>query len=111
MLVVEAAVAEVLIEGVGVAGEVGLDDVEEAVAVEVADGDAHAGLGLAVGGVGDAGLDGDVLEGAVLLVLVVGGGGGVVGDVDVGPAVVVEVGDGDAEAVGADGVENAGFFG
>ena len=51
-----------------------------------------------------------VLEGAVFLVLVEGGGGGVVGDVDVGPAVVVEVGDGDREAVGADGVEDAGFF-
>ena len=110
-VVVEVAAAEVQIEGVGVAGEVGLDDVEEAVAVEVSDGNAHAGLGLAVGRVGDAGLDGDVFEGAVLLVLVEGGGGGVVGDVDVGPAIVVEVGDADAEAIGADGVEDARFFG
>ncbi len=92
-VVVEVAVAEIEVEGVGVAGEVGLDDVEEAVAIEVADGDAHACLGLAVGGVGDAGLDGDIFEGAVLLVLVERGGGGVVGDVDVGPAIVVEVGD------------------
>ena len=108
--VVEVEAAEVLIEGGGVSGEVGLDDVEEAVAVEVSDGHAHAGLGLAVGRVGDAGFDGDVFEGAVLLVLVEGGGGGVVGDVDVGPAVVVEVGDADTEAIGADGVEDAGFF-
>ncbi len=92
------------IERVGVAGEVCFDDVEQAVAVEVADGDAHAGLRLAVGGVGDAGFDGDVFEGAVLLVLVEGGGGGVVGNVDVGPAVIVEVGDGDGERIGADGV-------
>ena len=45
------------------------------------------------------------------LVAVEGGGGGVVGDVDVGPAVVVEVGDGDGEGVGADGLPHAGFFG
>ena len=80
------------------------------VAVVVADGDAHAGLGFGVGGEGDAGLDGDVLEGAVVLVLVEGGGGGVVGDVDVGPAVVVEVGGADAEAVGADGGPHAGLL-
>ena len=92
-VVVEVEVAEVVVEGVGVSGEVGLDDVEEAVAVEVSDGDAHACLGFAVGRIGDAGLDGNVFEGAVLLVLVEGGGGGVVGDVDVGPAVVVKVGD------------------
>ena len=108
--VVEVEAAEVLVEGFGVSGEVGLDDVEEAVAIEVSDGDAHAGLGLAIGRVGDAGFDGHILECAVLLVLVEGGGGGVVGDVDVGPAVVVEVGDADAESIGADGVEDAGFF-
>ncbi len=109
-VVFKGAVAEVEVEGVGVAGEVGLDDVEQAVAVEVADGDAHAGLRLAVGRVGDAGFDGQVFEGAVLLVLIEGGGGGVVGDVDVGPAVVVEIGDDDGEAVGADGVFDAGLF-
>ena len=54
-VVFKGAVAEVLVERVGVAGEVGLDDVEQAVAVEVADADAHAGLRLAVGRVGDAG--------------------------------------------------------
>ena len=48
-MVVEVAAAEVEVERVGVAGEVGFDDVEEAVAVEVSDGDAHAGLGSAVG--------------------------------------------------------------
>ena len=108
--VVEVEPAQVQVERIGVAGEVGLDDVEEAVAVVVADGDAHAGLRLAVGRVGDAGFDGHIFERAVLLILVEGGGGGVVGDVDVGPAVVVEVGDADAERIGADGVPHAGFF-
>ena len=109
-VVFKGAVAEVLVEGIGVAGEVGFDDVEQAVAVEVTDGDAHAGLGFAIGRVGDAAFDGFVLEGAVALVAIEGGGGGVVGDIDVGPAVVVEIGDGYREAVGADGVEDAGLF-
>ena len=91
-VVVEVAVAEVEVEGVGVASKIGFDDVEETVAVEVADGDAHACLGFAVGGVGDAGLDGDIFERAVFLVLIERCGGRVVGDVDVGPAIIVEVG-------------------
>ena len=44
------------------------------------------------------------------MILVEGSGGGVVGDVDVGPAVIVEVGDGDGECVGADGVPHAAFL-
>ena len=105
----EVATTEVEVERVGVAGEVGFDDIEHAVPVEVAYRDPHTGLGSAVGGVGYAGFDGDVFEGAVFLVLVEGGGGGVVGNVDVGPAVTIEVGHSDGEGVGADGVEDAGF--
>ena len=62
---------------------------QQAVAVVVADGDAHASLRLAVGRVGDARLGGYILERAVLLVLIKGGCSGVVGYVDIGPAVVV----------------------
>ena len=44
--VFEVAVAEIRVQRIGVAGEVCFDDVEVAVAVVVADGDAHAGLRL-----------------------------------------------------------------
>ncbi len=107
----KGAVAKVLIERVRVAGEVGLHDVEQAIAVVVTDGNAHAGLRLAVRGVGDAGLNGLVFEGAILLVLVVGCRRRVVGDIDVGPAIVVEIRYRNAEAVGADGVPHAGLLG
>ena len=80
-----------------------------AVAVVIGGRDAHAGLRFAVGAVGHAGFDGDLGERAVVVVLVEGGGGGVVGDVDVGPAVVVEVGDQHAEAVSAGRLQNARF--
>ena len=89
-VIVEVAVAEVEVERIGVTSEVGLDDVEKAVPIEVSDGDAHACLRFAIGGICDAGFDSDIFEGAVLLVLIKGGGSGIVGDVDVGPPVVVE---------------------
>ena len=79
--------------------------------IVVGRGDAHAGLRLAVGAVAPAGFDGDVLERAVVLVLIERAGGGIVGHVDIGPAVVVEVGDEHAQAVGAGGLQNAGFLG
>src|SRR5439155_16808310 len=48
---------------------------------------------------------------SIVLVLIERTGGGVVGDVDVRPAVVVEVGGENAEAVGAVGAEDSGGFG
>jgi hypothetical protein len=93
-VVVEVSASEVEVEGIGVPGEVGFDDIEEAIAVEVADGDAHACLRFAIGGVCDAGFNGYIFEGAVLLILIKSRGCGVVGYVDIGPAVVIEIGDG-----------------
>src|SRR4029079_12770773 len=58
--VVAQAAAAVLVERRRVAGEVRLEDVHRAVAIVVADGDAHARLRLAVLAVGAARGDGDV---------------------------------------------------
>ena len=107
--VLEVAVAEVGVERVGVAGEVGLHHVEVAVAVVVADGNAHAGLRLGLGRERRAGFDRDVAEGSVFLVLIERGGRGIVGDIDIGPAVVVQIGGGDAQAIGADRGPHAGL--
>src|SRR5581483_5931573 len=74
-------------------------------------GNAHARLRLAVRAVGHAGLDGDIGERAVVVVLVERCGGGVVGDVDVGPAVIVEIGCQHAEAVSPRRFQNAGLLG
>ena len=59
--------------------------------------DAHASLLASVFVEGGAGEDGYVGEGSVVIVAVENAGGAVAGDVDVGPAVVVEVEGGDAE--------------
>src|ERR1700736_5245322 len=63
-VVVEVAIAEVEVNGVGVTGEVRFDDVQQAIAVVVADGDAHACLGLSVGRVSDTRLSGYIFESA-----------------------------------------------
>ena len=63
--IVAEALAAVGVQRRGVAGEVGLEEIDGAIAVVVADRDAHPGLRLAVLAVGAAGLDGDVLERAV----------------------------------------------
>ena len=77
----------------------GLEDVQVAVGIEVADGQAHAGLLLPVLAEGDAGLEALLGEGAVVVVAEQQAGRGVAGDVDVGPAVAVEIGGGDGEGV------------
>src|SRR5439155_18327408 len=75
----------------GVVREVGFEDVEPAVGVVVAGGSAHAGLFLAVFVVGATGLHGNVGEGAILVVAEQKTGCGITGDIDIGPAVVVEI--------------------
>src|SRR2546430_8309616 len=73
-------------------------DVLKTAAVDVGGVDAHAGFVAAVFAGGDAGDEGDVLESAVVIVEEKKIGPGVVGDGDVGPAVVVEIGENDAHA-------------
>ena len=74
-----------------VVGEVGLENVEVAVQVEVGGRRPHARLLLAVHVVGGARDDADLLEGPVALVVEEKARGRVAGNVHVGPAVVVEV--------------------
>src|SRR5260370_32909637 len=71
-----------------------------AVAVNVGGVNAHACFVAAVFAGGDAGEKRDVLKSAVVLVDEEKIGPGVVGDGDVRPAIVVEIGDDDAHALG-----------
>ena len=75
----ELMLAEVFVEREGVAKHGGVEDVGEAVVVEVAEIGAHAGDGLAHLVVGDAGGGGLVGEGAVAVVVEEEVGEGVVG--------------------------------
>ena len=89
--VLEQSLAEVAVEGIQLLREVGDEDVGKAVAVDVTAIDAHAGLRLAVAVEADARRVRHVGEGAVAVVLVEEVPHHVVGDVDVGIAVAVEV--------------------
>ena len=93
------AVAEVQVERVVLVGEVGDEQLGQAVAVDVLGVDAHARLRLALVVEGGARGLGGVLERAVALVEEEEVRVHVVGDVEVDPAVAVEVGRDDAEAV------------
>ena len=87
----------VAVERRPVAGKIGLGNVEEAVAVIIRDGDSHAGLKPSIVVVGDPGRAAALFERAVVPVAIEKARRLVAGDVDVGPAVVIEVGGGDAE--------------
>ena len=99
--VLAESVARVRIQRRRVARKVRLEYVHRSVAIVVADRDAHAGLWLAVLAVGAAARDTDVGERAVAVVAVERARIGVVRDVQIGPAVVVEVERAHAEAVRA----------
>ncbi len=66
---------------------------------------------MAVGIVGHACRVAALFESAVVLVAVEQAGGLVAGDIDIGPAVVIEIGDDHAEAIAAAGREDTGLFG
>src|SRR5258708_1559985 len=108
--VFEIRAAEIAVQRRRVAGEICFDEIEIAVEIVIGGGDAHAGLRFAVGTERAAGFDGDVREGAVFLVLIESAGRGIVCDVNVRPAVVVEIGGKDTETVSAGCFEDAGFF-
>src|SRR5690348_12170805 len=93
----ERAVAVVVVEGGGVVGEIGFEDVEIAVAIVVGHGRAHAGLGAPVLVEGGAGHHGHVGKGAIVVVVVENAGRAVASDINVRPAIVVVVQSGDAE--------------
>ena len=105
--VFKIAVAEVVIERGRVACEVGLYDIEIAVHIVIRRRNAHARLRLAVRTQRATRLQSDVYELSIFLVLVKGAGRGIVGDVDVGPAVVVEISGEDSQAKGSIGLQNS----
>ena len=91
-----------------VAGEIGLGQVQEAVVVEVAHRDAHAGLQASIGVKSDARRFAALLEGAVAAVAKQQTRRHVARHIEVRPAVVVEIGADGLQGVAATGLQNAG---
>src|SRR5271168_456107 len=82
---------------------------ETAGMIVIGEVDAHGAEALAIAAEGYAGKQADVGERAVVIVVIEVAGDGVVGDEEIGPAIVVVVGPHRAEAVVADVVVDAGF--
>ncbi len=95
----------VVVEVLGVVGKVALHQVSPAVVVVVGEVRAHARLLLALAAVGNSRLHADVGEGAVAVVVVKRAGRGIVGHVDVGPAVAVIIAPHHAQTVILAGVD------
>ncbi len=93
----KGAVAVVAVQRRSIVGEIGFENVEMAVAVVVGDGRAHACLLAPVFVEGGARGDGDVGEGSIMIVAVENAGRAVAGDVNIGPAIFIEIERGDAE--------------
>ena len=107
--IVEVALAVVAIQHVRVVSEMGLEDVEVAVEIVVADCHSHAGLLDAVLAERDAAFERFLAKRAVVLVAKEPARRRVARHVDVGPAVVVVVGGDSRHRVGPRGCGDAGL--
>src|SRR5262249_5879900 len=87
----ESPVSIVVIEIAGVVGEVCFENIQPTIAVVVADRDSHPRLLVAVVAVCATGGDSNLAESAVVVVVEEHAGLGVHGDMNVGPAIVVEI--------------------
>ncbi len=101
------AAALIVVERRRVAGEICFNQIEIAIQIIIRCRDPHAGLRLSIRAQSASCFDCDVLKFPVLLVLVERAGGGIVGDINIGPAIVVEICSQHSEAVGAAGAENS----
>src|SRR5580658_9723898 len=88
----EETLTFVVIEAGHFVGEIRLDDIEEPVTIVVDGVSAHATLRAAVCVVGHSGQHSALAKSAVAVVHEQQAGGGIVGDIDIGPAIVIIVG-------------------
>src|SRR5580704_16807362 len=109
--IVEGAIAVVAIERGSVVGEIGFENVQVAVAVEIRNGGTHASLFFSVFVESRARKDGYIGEGAVAIVVVEHAGSAVAGDKNVRPTVFVKIQRGYTEGVVAIGLIDVGFLG
>ena len=99
----------VFVKHAGVVGEMGLENSERAVRFVISDAKPHAGLLGAILAEGDAALQAFFGERAVVAIAEVKAGGGIAGHVDVRPAVVIKIGCGHGESIGAARVDTGSF--
>ena len=97
--VFEGCVAQIVIERGRVAREIRLHQVQIAVEIVISRGDSHPSLRFAVWTQRTACLERDVDKLAVLLILIERAGSRVIGDINVRPPVIIEIGRQNAQSV------------
>ncbi len=85
------------------------EDVQRAIEIVIADSQTHAGLLDAIVIQGHAGFEADLAEGAVVTIAEHPTGRGIAGDIDIGPAVVIEVRRNRGQSVAAAHFPDSGF--
>src|SRR5262249_7968572 len=89
--IVERIFSQIAVEDGGVVGEMRFQDVQIAVQVEIPDANSHSRLFVAIFVQSDAAFEADVFERAVVVIAEQEAWRGITGDVDIGPAVVIEI--------------------
>src|SRR5215471_644789 len=97
--VIELTLAIVSVKAIGIPDKVGLEEIQMAVEVVVADANAHPRLFHSVFAQSDSTHDSFFAEGAVMVIHKKQTGSGVAGHENIGPAVLVEVGDDNGHSV------------
>jgi len=103
--IIEIGLSVVVVENARVVGEMGFEEVQVAVEVIITDADAHASLLVAIVAEGHATENAFFAERAVVIVHEQQAGSGIASDVDIRPAILVEIGGdhGHAVALGKSG--------
>src|SRR5690349_4448881 len=94
----------------GVGAKVRLEDIQVAVVVEIADAQSHAALFAAVLVESDPSLESALGEGSVVVVAEEQARRSIAGDIDVGPAVAIEIGGSGGQGIVRFYGENAGLL-
>jgi hypothetical protein len=94
----------------GVVGEIRFENIEPAIAIVITDTDAHAGLFVTIFAVGASGYYGDVGEGAIVIVVIQNAGLRVDCNINIGPAVVIEIVGNCGNTISRAGLEDTSLF-
>ena len=102
--------AKIVVQGGRVAREIRLHQIEIAIEIVIGSGNAHARLRLPVGAQCAAGFQRNVGERSVLFVLIECASRRIIGDINVRPAIVVEIRRQHAQSVSSVGLQNSRFL-
>src|SRR6202162_2768339 len=97
--ILEVARALIVVERRGVAGEIGLDQIEVSIQIVIRRGNPHAGLRLSVRAQGTPRFHGDVFQRSILFFVIESAGSRVISHVNIRPTVIIKIGSEHAQSI------------